>query len=56
MPNSYVLESVTYSTDSEGNSTSSTHYEIYTPGQSSLNMPGCFSGKQLAEVTGLKVR
>ena len=56
MPNSYLLESVTYSTDSEGNSTSSTHYEIYTPGQSSLNMPGCFSGKQLAEVTGLKVR
>lgn len=56
MPTSYVLESVTYSTDSDGNSTSSTHYEIYTPGQSSLNLPGCFSEEQLAEVTGLVVR
>jgi len=56
MPTSYVLESVTYSTDSDGNSMPSTHYEIYTPGQSSLNLPGCFSEEQLAEVTGLVVR
>jgi hypothetical protein len=56
MPTSYLREYITYSTDSEGNSSSSTNYEICTPDQPSLSIPSGFSRQKLVEVTGLPVR
>jgi hypothetical protein len=55
-PASYLREYISYSTDSDGNSTSSTNYSICTPGQPSLSVPSRFSRQKLVEVTGLPVR
>ena len=56
MPTSYLREYICYSTDSDGNSTTSTNYEICTPDQPSLSVPSGFSRQKLVEVTGLPVR
>ena len=56
MPTSYLREYITYSTDSEGHSTSSTNYAICTPDQPSLSIPSGFSRRKLVEFTGLPVR
>ena len=56
MPTSYLREYITYSTDSEGNSSTSTNYEICTPEQPSLSIPSGFSRQKLVELTGLSVR
>ncbi len=52
---SYLRRYTTTSTDSEGNSSTSTHHEIRTNGQRTVKMPDRFSGKELSEVTGLKI-
>lgn len=56
MPASYLREYITYSTDSEGNSSSTTNYEICTPEQPSLSIPSGFSRQKLVDLTGLPVR
>lgn len=56
MPTSYLREYITYSTDSEGNSSTSINYEICTPEQPSLSIPSGFSRQKLVELTGLSVR
>jgi hypothetical protein len=55
-PASYLRVYITYSTDSEGNSSSSTNYEICSPNQPPLRVPSGFSRQKLIEVTGLPVR
>ena len=52
---SYLRRYTTTSTDSDGTTSTSTHHEIRTNGQPTVKMPDRFSGKELSEVTGLKI-
>ena len=53
-PTSFIAEFNYHSYDEEsGRTTTSTNYEIRTPGQQSLKLPDGFSRQKLLEVTGL---
>ena len=52
---SYIRRHQTTITDSEGSSSTSTHYEVRVHGEKSMRLPNGFTERQLEDVTGLHI-